>query len=129
VSDALHANLADIQASLTASCVAQSPDGTVRAEATAKRQLALELSPAALTMRPDDLAALILATQREAQHRAETAIAERLDAFRADPRVAVALDKLRDTQAVPEAPPRPAARPREDDADFAPSVYDKNEAW
>jgi len=123
VSDVIHSRLADIQASLTASCSAESADGTVHAEASAKRQLALRLSPAAMRMRPDDLAALILTTQHEAQSKAEAAISETLDTFRADPRVAVALDNLRDTQASPPPPSRQVAEPDdEDDADFV-SIY------
>jgi YbaB/EbfC DNA-binding family protein len=125
VSDAIHSRLADIQASLTASCSAESPGGIVRAEASAKRQLALQLSPAAMRMRPDDLAALILTTQREAQSKAEAALTERLDTFRCDPRVAVALDNLRDTQASPPPPPRPAtaADDEDHDADYIDSIY------
>ncbi|MGB3444795.1 MAG: YbaB/EbfC family nucleoid-associated protein [Actinophytocola sp.] len=120
MSDAIHSRLADIQASLTASCSAESADGTVRAEANAKRQIALRLSPAAMKMRPGDLAALILTTQQEAQSKAEAAITETLDTFRADPRVAVALDNLRDTQASPPPPPRRTAEPddEDDDEDF-----------
>lgn len=125
MSDAIHSSLADIQASLTASYTAESPDGTIRAEANAKRQIALQLSPAAMKMRPEDLAATILTTQREAQSKAEAAITEKLDTFRSDPRVAVALDNLRDTQASPPPPPGPTPDPDEedDDADFAGSVY------
>lgn len=122
MSDAIHSRLADVQASLTASCSAESADGAVHAEASAKRQLALRLTPAALKMRPDDLAALILATQQQAQSKAEAAIAEKLDTFRADPRVAVALDNLRDTQASPPPPPRKAAEQDDEDGDFV-SVY------
>jgi len=131
MSDAIHSSLADIQASLTASYSAESADGTVRAEASAKRQVSLELSPAAMKMRPADLAAMILATQRQAQRKAEAAITERLDAFRADPRVAVALDTLRDTQASPAPPPRPTAEPDAEDGDteFAPSVYARDLDW
>jgi hypothetical protein len=125
MSDAIHSSLADIQASLTASCSAESPDGTVRAEASAKRQIALQLSPAAMKMRPDDLAAMILTTQLQAQRKAEAVITERLDTFRSDPRVAVALDNLRDTQASPPPPPRPTTDPadEDDDADFIDSIY------
>lgn len=124
MSDAIHSSLADIQASLTASCSAESADGAVRAEASAKQQLALQLSPAAMKMRPADLAAVILATQQQAQSRAEAMITESLDAFRADPRVAVALDNLRDTQASPPPPPHPPVDPDdEDDEDFIDSVY------
>lgn len=131
VSDAIHSSLADIQASLTASCSAESADGTVRAEASAKRQLALELSPAAMTMRPDDLAALILTTQHQAQPKAEAAVTERLDTFRSDPRVAGALDSLRNAQARPTPPPRPTTDPNDvdDDTDVIAAVYDKNTAW
>jgi hypothetical protein len=127
VSDAVHSNLADIQASLTASCSAESADGAVRAEASAKQQIALRLSPAAMKMRPDDLAAMILTTQRQAQSKAEAAIAERLDAFRSDPRVSVALDNLRDTQASPPPPRRPTIDPDDEDgdADFIGSIYDR----
>jgi hypothetical protein len=126
VSDAIHSSLADIQASLTASCSAESADGSVRAEASAKRQIALRISPAAMQMRPDDLAAMILATQREAQGKAEAMIIERLDTFRLDPRVAVALDNLRDIQASPSSPSRPTIDPDDDDdgdGDFIDSVY------
>jgi YbaB/EbfC DNA-binding family len=128
VSDAIHSRLADIQASLTASCSAESPNGTVRAEASAKRQIALQLSPAAMRMRPDDLAALILTTQREAQSKAEAALTERLDTFRCDPRVAGALDNLRDTQASPPPPPRPTTAPDDEDydADFNDSIYSRS---
>lgn len=131
VSDGIHSSLADIQASLTASCSAESADGTVRAEASAKRQIALQLSSAAMRMRPDDLAALILTTQRQAQSKAEAAVTERLDTFRADPRVAGALDSLRDTQASPAPPPRPTAEPDDEDGetDVIAAVYDKNQAW
>lgn len=127
VSDAIHSRLADIQASLTASCTAESTDGAVRAEANARRQLALELTPAALKMRPDALAALILTTQQEAQAKAETTIAEKLDTFRADPRVAGALDTLRDTQANPPPPPKP--RPQDDEDDDFVSVYGNDRDW
>lgn len=125
MSDAIHSRLADIQASITASCSAESPDGTVRAEASAKQQIALQLSPAAMRMRPNHLAALILTTQREAQRKAEAALTEKLDAFRCDPRVAVALDNLRDTQACPPPPPRPTTAPDDEDydADFIDSIY------
>lgn len=125
MSDAIHSRLADIQASLTASCSAESANGAVRAEASAKRQIALQLSPAAMKMRPDDLAAMILTTQRQAQSKAEALITERLDTFRSDPRVAVALDNLRDTQASPPPPPRPTIDPddKDDDADFTDSIY------
>jgi hypothetical protein len=126
VSDAIHSTLADIQASLTAPCSASSPDGTVRAEASAKRQIALQLSPAALRMRPDALAALILTTQLQAQSKAEAALTGRLDTFRSDPRVAVALDNLRDTQASPPPPPQPTTTDPDDevdDADFLDSIY------
>lgn len=139
MSDAIHSSLADIQAALTASCSAESADGTVRAEASAKQQLTLQLSATAMRMRPDDLAALILATQRQAQSRAEAAVTERLDTFRADPRVAGALDSLRDTQASPAPHSRPTADPdhEEDgtgddtdvDTDVITDVYDKNSAW
>lgn len=131
VSDAINSSLADIQASLTASCSAESADGTVRAEASAKRQIALQLSPAAMKMRPDDLAALILTTQRQAQSKAEAVITERLDTFRSDPRVAGALDSLRDTQASPAPPPRPTIDPDDEDGDtdFIASVYEKNPDW
>jgi hypothetical protein len=125
VSDAIHSSLADIQAALTASCSAESADGTVRAEASAKRQIALQLSPAAMKMRPDELAAMILTTQRQAQSKAEAAITARLDTFRSDPRVAVALDNLRDTQASPAPPPRPTTDPDDEDgdSDFIDSIY------
>jgi hypothetical protein len=125
VSDAIHSSLADIQASLTASCSAESADGVVRAEASAKQQIALQLSPAAMTMRPDDLAAMILATQRQAQRMAEEMITERLDTFRSDPRVAVALDNLRDIQASPAPPSRPTIDPDDEDgdADYLDSIY------
>ena len=129
VSDAIHSRLTDLQASLTASYSAVSPDGTVRAEASAKRQIALQLAPAAMRNRPDDLAALILATQQEAQGRAEAALTERLDAFRGDPRVAAALGNLRDTQASPPPPqPRPAAAPVDEDHDahFVDSIYGRH---
>jgi hypothetical protein len=129
VSDAIHSRLADIQASLTVSCSAASADGTVHAEATAKGQVALRLSPAATTMRPDDLAALILSTQQQAQHKAEAALTEKLDTFRADPRVAAALGTLRDTQASPPPPPRSPDDPDgEDDAAFV-SVYGNDRDW
>ncbi len=127
VSDAIHSSLADIQASLTSSHRAESADGTVRAEASAKRQIALELSPAAMRLRPDDLAELILSTQQEAQRQAEAAVAERLDTFRADPRVTDALERLRDTQAAP--PPRPVADAPDPDDDVITDVYDKNSSW
>jgi hypothetical protein len=131
VPDAIHSNLADIQAALTVSCSAESADGAVRAEASAKRQIALQLSPAAMTMRPDDLAAVILATQRQAQSEAEAVVTKRLDTFRADPRVAGALDSLRDTQASPAPPPRPTTDPADEDGDtdVIAAVYDKNQAW
>jgi hypothetical protein len=122
VPDAIHSRLADIQASLTATCSAESADGAVRAEASAKRQIALQLSPAAMTMRPDDLAALILTIQQQAQSKAEAAVTETLDTFRSDPRVAVALDNLRDTQASPPPPPRPTVDPDDGDGEFV-SVY------
>lgn len=125
VSDAIHSSLADIQASLTKSCSAESPDRTVRAEASAKRQIALHLAPAAMRMSPDDLAALILTTQRHAQNKAEAQLTRSLDTFRTDPRVAVALDNLRDTQASPPPPPSPAPTPDDEDGDtdFVDSVY------
>ncbi len=129
VPDAIHLSLADIQAALTVSCSAESPDGAVRAEATAKRQIALELSPAAMTMRPDDLATLILTTQRVAQNKAEAAVTERLDTFRTDPRVAGALDTLRNTQASPAPPTRRTPDPDDEDTDVIAAVYDKNSAW
>ncbi|MPZ81444.1 MAG: hypothetical protein GEV28_13985 [Actinophytocola sp.] len=131
MSDAIHSSLADIQAALTASRSAESADGTVRAEASAKRQVALQLSPAAMKMRPDDLAAMILTTQRQAQSKAEAVITERLDTFRSDPRVAVALDNLRDTQASPAPPPRPTTDPDDEDgdADFIDSVYKSDRGW
>ncbi len=129
VSDAIHSRLADVQASLTASCSATSADGTVHAEATARGQVALRLSPAATTMAPDDLAALILTTQQQAQNKAEAAIAEKLDTFRADPRVAAALDTLRDTQASPPPPPRPPTdQDGADDTAFV-SVYGNDRDW
>jgi len=127
VSDAIHSSLADIQASITSSHRAESADGTVRAEASAKRQIALELSPAAMRLRPDDLAALILSTQQEAQRQAEAAVAETLDTFRADPRVTDALERLRDTQAAP--PPRPTTDAPDADDDVITDVYDKNSSW
>lgn len=131
VPDAIHSSLADIQASLTASCWAESADGTVRAEASAKRQIALQLSPAAMKMSQDDLAALILTTQQQAQTKAEALITERLNTFRADPRVATTLDHLRDTQASPAPPPRPTTDPDDEDGDasFVKSVYDKDLDW
>ena len=131
VSDAIHSTLAALQASLTASCSAESADGTVRAEANAKRQIALQLSPAALRMRPDDLAAVILATQQQAQSEAEAAVTERLDTFRADPRVAGALDSLRNAQASPAPTRRPTRDPADDDGetDVIAAVYDRNQAW
>lgn len=131
MSDAIHSSLADIQASLTASCSAESADGTVRAEASARQQTALQLSAAAMKMRPADLAAMILTTQRQAQSKAEAAITERLDTFRDDPRVAVALDNLRDTQASPSPPPRPTTDPHHEDGDtdFINSVYDSDRGW
>lgn len=119
--------LADIQASLTASCTAESADGTVRAEASAKRQVALHLSPAAMRMQPDDLAAVIISTQRQAQSKAEAMITERLDTFRADPRVAAALDNLRDTQANPAPLPGPTAKPG--DAEAIDTGYKSELSW
>jgi acyl-coenzyme A thioesterase PaaI-like protein len=129
VSDAIHSSLADVQSSLTATHSAESPDGTVRAEATAKRQVALHLSPAAMRLRPDTLAALVLATQQEAQAKAEAALAEALDTFRADPRVTAALDVLRDTQASPR-PLRAKARAKDDDEEeYVDSVYNSDRDW
>ncbi len=131
MSDAIHSSLADIQKSLAVSRSAESADGTVRAEANARRQVALQLSPAAMKMRPDDLAALILATQRRAQSEAEAAITERLDSFRTDARVAVALDNLRDTQALPAPPPRRrvASNDEDGDAELQGSVYSRDQSW
>jgi hypothetical protein len=131
VPDAIHSSLADIQAALTSSCSAESPDGTVRAEATAKRQIALHLSATAMTMSPEDLATLILTTQREAQNKAEAAVTERLDTFRTDPRVAGALDTLRNTQASPTPAPRRTPDPDDEDSDtdVIAAVYDKNSTW
>lgn len=107
---------------------AESPDGTVRAEATAKRQTALHLSPRAMRLPPEDLAALILETQREAQNRAEESLAEKLATFREDPRVTSALDTLRDTQAAP-APRPPRREEDEEETDVAAAVYDRNSSW
>lgn len=126
--DAIHTNLADIQTALTTACTAESPDGSVRAEATARTQLALHLSSSALKMAPTALAALILATQQEAQANAEAALTEALDTYRADPRVATTLETLRDTQASPPPPPKTGAR-EDDDADFVGSVYNSDSEW
>lgn len=127
--DAIHTNLADIQSSLTATHKAESPDGTVQAEATAKHQVSLTLSAAALRLTPTDLAALILKTQGEAQAKAEAALTEALDAYRADPRVATTLDALRDTQANPTPPPRQPTRREDEDTDFVDSVYNSDKDW
>ncbi|OLF14205.1 hypothetical protein BLA60_03425 [Actinophytocola xinjiangensis] len=126
--DAIHASLAELQASFTETHTAQSRDGSVRAEATARRQTALYLSPGALRLSPSDLAELILETQREAQSAAEAAVSSRLDGFRADPRVSTALDSLRDAQALPTPPPtrRPS---RDDDENYTVSVYNSNTSW
>ena len=128
--DAIHTNLADIQSSLTATHKAESPDGTVKAEATAKHQVSLTLTAAALTLPPTTLASLILETQREAQQKAEAALTEALDTYRTDPRVTTALDTLRDTQANPTPPPARQPTPREDeDTDFVDSVYNSDKDW
>ena len=126
--DAIHANLADIQSSLTATHTAESRDGSVRAEATARRQTALHLSPGALRLSPEDLATLILTTQQEAQSTAEAAVTSHLDGFRTDPRVATALDSLRDTQALP-TPAAPRRTDVDDDENFTVSVYNSNSDW
>ena len=55
------------------------------------------------------------------------AITEKLDAYRADPRVAEALDTLRDTQASPPPPPRQTPEP-DDDADFV-TIYGNDRDW
>lgn len=129
--DAIHTSLATIQSSLTATHTAESPDGTVRAEATAKRQTALHLSPNALRMPPEALATLILTTQQEAQNKAEAALTAHLDTFREDPRVTTALETLRDTQANPQ-PQQPQPRKtkaEEEDEDYMDSVYNSDRDW
>ena len=127
--DAIHTNLADIQSSLTTAHTAESPDGSVRAEATAKHQVALTLTPAALKLPATTLATLILRTQREAQSKAEAALTEALDTYRADPRVTTALDTLRDTQANPTPPPRQPTRREDEDTDYVDSVYNSDKDW
>lgn len=83
-----------------------------------------------MTMSPAGLAAAILATQLEAQSKAQAAIAETLDAFRDDPRVAGVLDNLRDTQASPvsQSQSGPLADSDIDEAD-AGYVYKSDSAW
>ena len=128
--DAIHTSLTKIQSSLTATHTAESPDGTVRAEATAKRQTALHLSPSALRMPPEVLATLILTTQQEAQKKAEAALTAHLEDFRKDPRVTTALDTLRDTQANPQ-PQQPTRKPKEEEEEetYINSVYNSNNDW
>ncbi|MBB4911163.1 YbaB/EbfC family nucleoid-associated protein [Actinophytocola algeriensis] len=132
--DAIHSSLADVQSSLTAPHSAESPDGTVRAEATARRQTALHLSANALKLSPDTLATLILTTQQAAQNKAEAALTDHLETFRTDPRVATALDTLRDTQAnpTPRTTPQTHRTDRADDSDddnFVDSVYNSDRTW
>lgn len=127
--DAIHTNLADIQSSLTTAHTAESTDGSVRAEATAKHQVALHLSTGALKMTPNALATLILKTQQEAQSKAEAALTEALDTYRADPRVSATLDNLRDTQTNPPKPPRTTPQPPRDDETFVDSVYNSDKDW
>ena len=128
--DPIHSTLADIQSSLTTPHAAESPDGTVRAEATAKHQTALHLTPAALKLPPATLAALILATQQEAQTKAEAALTTHLNTFREDPRITTALETLRDTQANPPQPPaHPKTREPEDEENYMDSVYNSNHNW
>jgi len=129
VPDAIHTNLADIQSTLTAAHKAESPDGTVQAEATAKHQVSLTLTAAALKLPPTTLATLILTTQREAQAKAEAALTEALDTYREDPRVSATLDALRDTQANPPPPARQPAPREDEDADYVDSVYNSDKDW
>ncbi len=130
--DPIHATLASVQTSLTTTHTAESPDGTVRAEATAKHQTALHLTPAALKLPPTTLATLILTTQREAQTKAQEALTTTLNTYREDPRVTRALDSLRDTQANPPPHPhqtRPQSRAQEDEETYVDSVYNSDQSW
>ena len=133
VPDPIHKSLADIQSSLATPHVAESKDGSVRAEATARRQTALHLTPAALKMSPATLATVILATQQEAQNKAEAALTTHLNTFREDPRVTTALETLRDTQANPAAAQTsPATKPQphtEDEETYVDSVYNSDRNW
>lgn len=127
--DPIHTNLADLQSSLTQTHTAESRDGSVRAEATAKRQTALHLTPAALTLPPIALARLILTTQQEAQKKAEAALTTNLDNFRTDPRVTTALETLRDTQANPQPAPQQPRRKQDDEEHYIDSVYNSDSSW
>ncbi|MDQ3787537.1 MAG: YbaB/EbfC family nucleoid-associated protein [Actinomycetota bacterium] len=131
--DPIHETLATIQRSLTATHTAESEDGTVRAEATAKHQTALHLTPAALKLPPTTLATLILKTQREAQTKAQEALTTTLNTYREDPRVSRALETLRDTQANPTKPhPHPHQPPEaegEDEEHYVDSVYNSDRTW
>ncbi|GAB1515365.1 YbaB/EbfC family nucleoid-associated protein [Actinophytocola sp. KF-1] len=127
--DPIHTSLANIQTSLATRHTAESPDGTVRAEATAKHQTALHLTPAAMKLSPTALATLILTTQREAQTKAEEALKTTLDTFREDPRVRQSLETLQDTQANPQPKPPRAAHQEEDDDNYVDSVYNSDRPW
>jgi hypothetical protein len=129
VSDPIHTSLAAIQSSLTATHKAESADGTVQAEATARHQTALHLTPEALKLPPATLATLILKTQQEAQNKAETALTTHLETFRKDPRVTTALETLQDTQAnpTPQQPRKKEDEPEEEE--FINSVYNSNNNW
>lgn len=131
--DPIHANLADLQSSLTQTHTAESRDGSVRAEATAKRQTALHLTAAALTLPPIALARLILTTQQEAQAKAEAALTADLNTFRTDPRVTTALETLRTTQANPQQQPAPEQthprRKQDDEEHYVDSVYNSDNTW
>ncbi|MFI7677590.1 YbaB/EbfC family nucleoid-associated protein [Actinophytocola sp. NPDC049390] len=126
--DPIHTTLADIQSSLTTPHTAESQDGTVRAEATAKHQTALHLTPAALKLPPTTLATLILTTQQEAQRKAEAALTTTLNTFREDPRVTKTLETLQDTQATPPAQPKPQKQ-EEDEDNYVNSVYNSDQDW
>lgn len=82
-----------------------------------------------MRLRPDSLATLILATQHEAQAKAEAAVTEALDTFRADPRISAALDTLRDTQSNPQPQPHPTPTTPNDDEDYVDSVYNSDRTW
>lgn len=128
--DPLHETLADIQRTLTTKHTAESKDGMVRAEATAKHQTALHLTQAALKLTPTALANLILKTQQEAQRKAEEALTATLNTFREDPRVTKTLETLQDTQANPQQPQPPRETPEDEDDDhYVDSVYNSDRNW